>query len=753
MDHDPKPTSEGRGKLTAEEDVPSAKPRGKPMPIKQTLKDKVITSQGVGHSRHDMQGILKEEKNEGSSINGPEDIYPDYTTILPRFRYSSGPHKKEVVHVQGTLCKDCAQIDLDALLKRPHKTVAGQTVKKKLGPARNLKARSCALCHLVYSSLGPHYQKDSGLIPLRTFSSTRMRDKTWSSIDTNLMQAHYTCKYIVSQPEGLNGPIRIVKDHIQDYEIFKDWINLCRAYHTKVCEVETSNSVPFQKLIDCETRTIIPASNHPYVALSYVWGLGSKIYPFSETLPLNLPNTIEDTISVTLKLGFRYLWIDRYCIDQQSKEEENAQFSVMDIIYQNAEVTIIAAAGSDPSYGLPGVGNRKREEYARTMCSKVGRHFLITTEGVYPPLSVSKSKWKTRAWTYQEAILSRRRLVFADEEVYFECYGMHCSESHNFPLLDMHREDMQGFKHTFCQDQEIGMFPKGVGTSNLAILHRIGEYSKLDLTYPKDILKGISGILNNFQRGRLGTRHYAGIPILPRGPRKTQLEVTEWTPTMGFLLSLLWSIESPSERRIGDDGTEFPSWSWTGWYGPVEWEKAVNWLPSFKIDPDVQLNVELMDGRAMKLEEYQNLDIKDSSQSQPSTFIRLSAWTVRIYHPRPGREKNSYVGKIDIEDGGYIEWEFHSISKVPLQPDQVCTGIILGRKSDYSETGEPALLILNRLGDKLERIGFGDLTFFSVYTKEGIYRELQQQDQEGYFMYTIPKLPQMVKSWKEVRLG
>jgi hypothetical protein len=94
-----------------------------------------------------------------------------------------------------------------------------------------------------------------------TFSSTQLRDNTWGSIDTNLIQAHPACKYIVSQLQGLNGQIRIVKDHIKDYEIFKDWINYCRAYHTKVCTVETSNSVPFQ-LIDCEARTIIPASNH-----------------------------------------------------------------------------------------------------------------------------------------------------------------------------------------------------------------------------------------------------------------------------------------------------------------------------------------------------------------------------------------------------------------------------------------------------------------------------------------------------------
>jgi hypothetical protein len=294
---------------------------------------------------------------------------------------------------------------------------------------------------------------------------------------------------------------------------------------------------------------------------------------------------------------------------------------------------------------------------------------------------------------------------------------------------------------------------RNVGTSNLAILHRIGEYTKLNLTYPEDILKGISGILNSFQRGRLGIRHYAGIPILPRSPRKTQLKSTEWTPTMGFLLSLLWDIESPSERRTGGDGTEFPSWSWTGWYGPVKWEKAVNWLPSSKIDPDVQLHVELMDGRALKLEEYQDLDTRDSIQSQPSTFIRISAWTVCIYDPRPGPEKNSYVGKIDIEDGGYIEWEFDSISKVPLQLDQVCTGIILGRESDDRRGDEPYLLILNRIGDKLERIGLGTLNFFYAYTEEGIERELGQQDEEGYIVFTKVKLPELVKSWKEVRLG
>lgn len=93
------------------------------MTIRQTLKDKAIASQGVGDSKNNVQGTLKEERNEHSSINVPEDIYPNYTAILPYFRYKSRPYKEEFVQVSGTFCKDCAQINLDALLKRPYKTV------------------------------------------------------------------------------------------------------------------------------------------------------------------------------------------------------------------------------------------------------------------------------------------------------------------------------------------------------------------------------------------------------------------------------------------------------------------------------------------------------------------------------------------------------------------------------------------------------------------------------------------------------
>lgn len=47
-----------------------------------------------------------------------------------------------------------------------------------------------------------------------------------------------------------------------------------------------------------------------YVALSYVWGTAQ--FPGPEKQDGQFPATIEDSIVVSLALGFEYLWVDRY---------------------------------------------------------------------------------------------------------------------------------------------------------------------------------------------------------------------------------------------------------------------------------------------------------------------------------------------------------------------------------------------------------------------------------------------------------
>ncbi|KAF9636489.1 hypothetical protein BFW01_g7385 [Lasiodiplodia theobromae] len=171
-----------------------------------------------------------------------------------------------------------------------------------------------------------------------------------------------------------------------------------------------------------------------YVALSYVWGkYGASMNTailneadafahrqpankttFPRELPRKLELTIEDAIQVTLEMGFSFLWVDKYCIDENNPAEKKRHIRNMDSIYQDAAFTIIAAAGDDADYGLPGVSTRPRT--SRTSC-RVGNFLVLSsglhngTETEYRPNQtdvLSQSKWNSRAWTYQEGLLSRR---------------------------------------------------------------------------------------------------------------------------------------------------------------------------------------------------------------------------------------------------------------------------------------------------------------------------------------------------------
>jgi hypothetical protein len=93
-------------------------------------------------------------------------------------------------------------------------------------------------------------------------------------------------------------------------------------------------------------------------------------------------------------------------------------------IYAESTLTIIAAAGSDPDHGIPGVSSTMRIQRPSI---RVGRHCLV---GVRPPAhEIKRSKWNSRSWTYQEALLPKRRLVFTDTQTYFQCQEMCCTDA------------------------------------------------------------------------------------------------------------------------------------------------------------------------------------------------------------------------------------------------------------------------------------------------------------------------------------
>ncbi|KUJ10936.1 HET-domain-containing protein, partial [Mollisia scopiformis] len=213
--------------------------------------------------------------------------------------------------------------------------------------------------------------------------------------------------------------VRLLNPSVVDYDLLKSWLSVCRSMHTQRCCSGIRKTVNYLKFLDCETRKLVPAKSLPYITLSYMWGADERPPLYTEQLGYNLPPTIEDSITVTLKLGYRYLWIDRYCINQQNKEQAMSQIQQMDTIYEDSEMTIVAAAGVGPTYGLPGVSRTRRPQPV----ANIGQLQLVSPGSVAREV-LKESRWSTRGWTFQEAYLSRRRLTFTDEQVYYECRGM-----------------------------------------------------------------------------------------------------------------------------------------------------------------------------------------------------------------------------------------------------------------------------------------------------------------------------------------
>ncbi|KAK1830052.1 heterokaryon incompatibility protein-domain-containing protein [Podospora conica] len=165
---------------------------------------------------------------------------------------------------------------------------------------------------------------------------------------------------------------------------------------------------------------------------------------------------------------------------------------------------------------------------------------------------IQDSPWNQRGWTFQERLLSRRCLIFADGHVYYQCRSAVISQ-HIY--TDGGGADGWSLDWTNSPLRTLGELRR---RAFWFYMKCIRLYTGRELSKPKDILTAFQGVAWLLE-DRMKAPLFYGLP------------------SSHFDLALLWMPLQKLERRRqkpsrrhrkeGFGARDFPSWSWCGWMG------------------------------------------------------------------------------------------------------------------------------------------------------------------------------------------
>ncbi|KAL3264770.1 hypothetical protein ABHI18_000475 [Aspergillus niger] len=376
---------------------------------------------------------------------------------------------------------------------------------------------------------------------------------------------------------------RKIKHGQIDFTLVHSWLHDCGNSADHDCATNPSEPIDIILIDVHDNRLVRRRSNVRYLALSYVWGQAGGLETLTENYETlqdkgalspdrsNIPRTIADSMMLVRELRERYLWVDRLCILQDSEEKHDV-VRYMGRIYSHAFLTIFALSGADANHGLPGVRPNSRPPQIIENVRTARLFSSLPTLGD----SLRLSLHNTRGWTFQEVLLSPRRLFVSDRQVYFHCKKnrVRCEDTPSTEGID--------FEKTYGLKRKIVLFGKGVDKdtydwrgSRSVYEGLVEKYTERKLSYPADILDaftGISSILSDKYRMDGCEELIAGLP------------------RREFLRYLLWSPKETPTRRLprvtGRHEEFFPSWSWIGWVCQINYKP----IGSRGIDPEVWMN-------------------------------------------------------------------------------------------------------------------------------------------------------------------
>jgi len=345
------------------------------------------------------------------------------------------------------------------------------------------------------------------------------------------------------------------------------WLESCSTNHANMTcgQASTPKLLPTRLLHISEhqkLRLYTTSSNERgcYVCLSHCWGGSVALQTtratelqFHDNIEWNsLPRTFKDAVDLTWRLGLEYLWIDSLCILQDDLDDWRHEGSKMASIYSNGFVTLAATKSANCNGGFYTDPDTNTTDARREIRHKGVEAFALYSQKSLQHRTFGDAQLPllSRAWAFQERLLSPRVVHFADEELFWECIGKgscECGVSSSQSWYGLSKSRLTGFlSMEFPQTPTSSLT---VGLMAKKWYEIVSYYSRLNLTFQTDTLPALQGIAKQMQLMRSGS-YVAGL----------------WEDTIVDDLQWFHGTDGPKARAY-----QSPSWSWISQTGSVKW--------------------------------------------------------------------------------------------------------------------------------------------------------------------------------------
>ncbi|KAI1330697.1 heterokaryon incompatibility protein-domain-containing protein [Xylariaceae sp. FL0255] len=573
------------------------------------------------------------------------------------------------------------------------------------------------------------------LVDLELSLTSDNRSSTQGTTKTKSMRSALAPQFLLyySQADGrcLLGiePFRLP---FFDIKTLHRWLHTCESTHPGSCngrrerdqkpwwpgkglsmkQLENPEQPRHFRVIDTRSlRIVMPRGQVDYAALSYMWQPGKtdhielrrdnleQLQATNGLASVSIPRIIQGAVFLCQKLGQRYLWVDRLCIVQDDTKSKHDQIRGMDQIYSRARFTIVAALNDKNDLGLPGIyGCPRNSAWTATHRYNVeGNVFKSNgTDRV-----VDGCLWDRRGWTFQERILSKRRVYISDSHVIYECPSGQVSEEqsveaalrtraeifyrklngrslraswsifmnrvrdHSIALqaddpasetiedasYDRSIVELRSKLHTYAT-------PESSSMTIIKYFRCIENYTARQFSFESDILNAFSGVSNAASR-QMGTR------------------MAFSHPESALAQSLLWKSTSTTATRTEPPGLR--SWCWASSAQPIYYHWRLETQAGEEIEEicslvyfhmqDPELGLRKIHTEERWMDNVQPITETGSSRELPRTFKEK-------YRPSPQRT--------------YATW-----LACPHNPSETLAHTVLDQEACHAARAFPRSLVFN----------------------------------------------------------